>query len=91
MFDFSVDPSGSSDSMDSMPPVQDPTAGQNVKGFYIKPTNDTFVQKYWHFNQEEAKKFMTTLCNQISAEIKHLDERAKETAEELKRSIDGDN
>lgn len=90
MFFSGVNPYGS-DSMDNISPTNNPTQQpQEVKGFYVKPGAQSFVQKYWHFDEEEAKKFITTLCNSISNEIKHIDERNKETAEKLKQAEQGE-
>ena len=49
----------------------------------------SFAQQAWGFNAEEAKKFISTLANTIISQIKHEDERAKETADKLKQAEQG--
>lgn len=87
MFD-SVDPYKSSSPADKIPPIQ--PHHEKDSGPSSSSSENNFAQKYWHFDAAEAKKFLSTLCNTITNEIKHLDEKVKETSEELKRSEEGE-
>lgn len=85
-----LNPYDSSNPMDNVPPTQSSEMQPSeVKGFYMKPDSNSFMQQYWHFDSAETKRFMTTLCNTITNEIKHLSEKEKEASNKLKESEEG--
>lgn len=84
----SINPYDGSNSADKIPPVQ--SHHDKEKSSDGSSAENSFAQKYWHFNADEAKKFISTLCNTITNEIKHEDEKLKETNEELKRAEQGE-
>jgi len=69
----------------------DPNAFKNVQNAEPSGTPpQTFAQTSWGFDAAEAKKFLENLANFIIAQIKHEDDRAKETMEKLKQSEEGE-
>jgi hypothetical protein len=85
------------------PPSSEPNNSIDPNGFSAflsNVQNDTnskpgeapqsFAQTTWGFDEAEAKKFVSTLANTIIAQIKHEDERAKETLEKLKQAEQGE-
>ena len=83
-----INPSKHTGPMDNIPPVSShEKEGSSFKA-HQDPQNN-FAQKYWHFDADEAKKFISTLCNTITNEIKHIDEKVKEANQKLKESEEG--
>lgn len=50
----------------------------------------TFAQKAWGFNSQEAKKFLQTLLTTIVNQIKHEQELEKQQSDKLKRAEEGE-
>ena len=61
-------------------------SNSNPVSFGNKNVPQTFVQKYWHFNDAEAKKFLSTLANTIASQIKHEQDEIKTQNDQLKEA-----
>jgi hypothetical protein len=89
--DSSINPYDSSKGMDKISPTPDQTMGnQQINNLNVSSQDSSFVQKYWHFDTQEAKQFFTNWCNLISNEIKHQEDKMREASETLKQSEEGD-
>jgi hypothetical protein len=77
-------------SLSSSQNAQKPEAAPGFKASQGSGANEGFAQKDWGFNAEEAKKFISTLANFIITQIKHEDQKVKETAEKLKQAEQGE-
>jgi|GEM_PF-1409146 len=75
-------------------PSSTPSQGVNPNlfssAFSSAPSGDSWVEKAWGFDAAQAKKFISTLANTIIAQIKHEDEKVKETMEKLKEAEQGE-
>ncbi|MEI8300931.1 MAG: hypothetical protein WCG10_04895 [Chlamydiota bacterium] len=61
-------------------------SNSNPVSFGNKNVPETFVQKCWHFNDAEAKKFLTTLANTIASQIQHENDEIKTQNNKLKEA-----
>lgn len=80
---FGIEPNGNTPIL----PKNDPIASNSQPvSFPNKNVPETFVQKYWHFNDAEAKKFLTTLANTIASQIQHEQQEVQEQNDKLKEA-----
>lgn len=80
---FGIEPNSNSPIL----PNNEPTASNaQPVSFPNKNVPQTFVQKYWHFNDAEAKKFLTTLANTIASQIQHEQQEVQEQNDKLKEA-----
>ncbi len=80
---FGVEPNSTSPILPNNEPI-----ASNSPPISFTNTNipQTFVQKYWHFNDAEAKKFITTLANTIASQIQHEQQEVQEQNDKLKQA-----
>ncbi len=80
---FGIEPNSNSPIL----PNNEPAASNSQPvSFPNKNVPQTFVQKYWHFNDAEAKKFLTTLANTIASQIQHEQQEVQEQNDKLKEA-----
>jgi hypothetical protein len=78
-----IDPNNNAPTLPNNGPLP---PSSNSSSFKNTNVPQTFVQKYWHFDNAEAKKFLTTLANTIGSQIQQEQQQIAADNDKLKEA-----